>query len=194
MMMKKLLPLLLLLASPAMAEEVATEMAHAEPFFSLRSTEFVVTIAFLVFIGLLVYLKIPSLLTGLLDKRGEGIKASLDEAKALRDEAQKLLASYERKQREVQDQSARIVAQAREEAAAAAAKAKDDLKAAIARRVKTAEDQIASAEAAAVRAVRDQAISVAVAAAGDVMAKSLTAKDGDALIDQSIQLVETRMH
>ena len=194
MMMKKLIPLLMLVASPAMAEEVATEMAKAEPFFSLRSTEFVVTIAFLAFIGLLIYLKIPALLTGLLDKRAEGIKASLDEAKALRDEAQKLLASYERKQREVQDQSARIVAQARDEAAAAAAKAKDDLKASIARRVKTAEDQIASAEAAAVRAVRDRAVTIAVAAAGDVMAKSLTAKDGDALIDGAITLVEARMH
>lgn len=190
MMMKKLIPLLMLVASPAMAEE----MAEAEPFFSLRSTEFVVTIAFLAFVGLLIYLKIPALLTGLLDKRAEGIKASLDEAKALRDEAQKLLASYERKQREVQDQSARIVAQARDEAAAAAAKAKDDLKASIARRVKTAEDQIASAEAAAVRAVRDRAVTIAVAAAGDVMAKSLTAKDGDALIDGAITLVEARMH
>ena len=194
MMMKKLIPLLMLVATPALAEEVATEMAKAEPFFSLRSTEFVVTIAFLAFVGLLIYLKIPALLTGLLDKRAEGIKASLDEAKALRDEAQKLLASYERKQREVQDQSARIVAQARDEAAAAAAKAKDDLKASIARRVKTAEDQIASAEAAAVRAVRDRAISIAVAAAADVMAKSLTAKDGDALIDGAITLVEARMH
>ena len=194
MMMKKLIPLLMLVASPAVAEEVATEMAKAEPFFSLRSTEFVVTIAFLAFIGLLIYLKIPALLTGLLDKRAEGIKASLDEAKALRDEAQKLLASYERKQREVQDQSARIVAQARDEAAAAAAKAKEDLKASIARRVKTAEDQIASAEAAAVRAVRDRAVTIAVAAAGDVMANSLTAKDGDALIDGAITLVEARMH
>lgn len=189
MMMKKLLPLLMLLATPALAEE-----AVAKPFFSLRSTEFVVTIAFLAFVGLLIYLKIPGLLTGLLDKRAEGIKASLAEARALRDEAQKLLASYERKQRDVQDQSARIVAQARDEATAAAAKARDDLKAAIARRVKTAEDQIASAEAAAVREVRNQAVSVAVAAAGDVMAKSLTAKDGDVLIEDGIRLVEARMH
>ena len=190
-MKKLLLPLLLVTAYPAIAEE---QHAAAEPFFSLHSTEFVVTIAFLLFIGLLVYLKVPGLLMGLLDKRAEGIKASLDEAKALRDDAQKLLASYERKQREVQEQSARIVAQARDEAAAAAAKAKEDLKGSIARRVKTAEDQISSAEAAAVREVRNRAVSVAVAAAGDVMAKSLTAKDDDALIDGAIKLVETRMH
>ena len=84
MVMKKLLPLTLLLAAPAFAEE-----AHeaAVPFFSLRSTEFVVTVAFLVFIGFLIYMKVPGMLMGLLDKRAEGIKASLDEAKALRDDA-----------------------------------------------------------------------------------------------------------
>lgn len=192
MVMKKLLILLLMtLAAPAFAEEVKEA---AKPFFTLRSTEFVVTIAFVLFIGLLVYLKVPGLLMGLLDKRADAIKASLDEAKALRDDAQKLLASYERKQREVQEQSARIVAHARDEATAAAARAKEDLKASIARRVKAAEDQIASAEAAAIREVRNRAVAVAVAAAGDVMAKSLTAKDGDALIDTSIALVEARMH
>ena len=189
--MKKLLALLLLLASPAFAEEAKEA---AKPFFSLRSTDFVVTIAFLVFIGFLIYMKVPGMLLGLLDKRAEAIKASLDEAKALRDEAQMLLASYERKQREVQEQSARIVAQARDAANAAAARAREDLKDSIARRIKTAEDQIASAEAAAIREVRNRAVAVAVAAAGDVMAKSLTASDGDALIDESIKLVEARMH
>ena len=191
MVMKKLLALLLLLASPAFAEEAKEA---AKPFFSLRSTDFVVTIAFLVFIGFLIYMKVPGMLGGLLDKRAEAIKASLDEAKALRDEAQMLLASYERKQREVQEQSARIVAQARDAANAAAARAREDLKDSIARRIKTAEDQIASAEAAAIREVRNRAVAVAVAAAGDVMAKSLTASDGDALIDESIKLVEARMH
>ena len=94
----------------------------------------------------------------------------------------------------MQEQSARIVAQARDAANAAAARAREDLKDSIARRIKTAEDQIASAEAAAIREVRNRAVAVAVAAAGDVMAKSLTASDGDALIDESIKLVEARMH
>ncbi len=185
-MMKRLLPVLVVAATPA--------FAASEAFFSLRSTEFVVTLAFLVFIGVLIYFKVPGIITGMLDKRAAGISADLAEARSLRDEAQKLLASYERKQREVQEQSARIVAQARDEANAAADKAKADLTHAIARRVKAAEDQIASAEAAAVRTVRDRAVSVAVAAAGDVLAKSMTAKDGDALIEASIAQVEQQMH
>ena len=185
-MMKRLLPVLAIVATPAFAE--------GEAFFSLRSTEFVVTLAFLLFIAVLLKYKIPGLLLGLLDKRAAGIRADLDEARALRDAAQLVLASYERKQKQVQEQSQRIVASARDEAMAAAAKAGEDLKLSIARRVKAAEDQIASAEAAAIREVRNRAVAVAVAAAGDVMAKSLTAKDGDALIDTSIALVEARMH
>ena len=185
-MMKKLVVLLTLAASPA--------LAASEAFFSLRNTEFVVTLAFIVFIGALIYLKVPGMIGGLLDKRAAGIKADLDEARSLRDEAHKLLASYERKQREVADQSARIVAQARDEAVAAAAKAKTDLAASIARRIKAAEDQIASAEAAAVRAVRDQAVTVAISAAGDVLAKGMTAADADAMIDASIKQVQARMN
>ena len=101
-----------LLASPAFAAD--------GPFFSLRNTDFVVLIAFLLFVGILVYLKVPGLLMGMLDKRAEGIKTELDEARALREEAQTLLASYERKQKEVQAQADRIVAAAKEEAVAAA--------------------------------------------------------------------------
>ncbi len=164
------------------------------PFFSLSNTDFVVLIAFIVFIGVLVYFKVPAMLVGMLDKRAETISSEIDEAKALQEDAKKLLAEYERKQKEVQDQAARIVAQAKEEAQQAANQAKEDLKASIARRMQAAEDQIASAEGAAVKAVRDQAISVAVLAAQDVIAKQMTASDANALIDAAIDTVETKLH
>lgn len=176
-----------LAAGPAMA-------AEAEPFFTLRSTEFVVTIAFLLFIGVLVYFKVPAMIGGLLDKRAAGIKAELDEARALHDEARSILASYERKQKEVQAQADRIVETAKREALAAAEQAKADLKAAIKRRLAAAEDQIASAEAAAVREVRDRAVSVAVAAAGDLIAAQMTAAERNRLIDAAIGEVESRLH
>ena len=102
----------LTMASPA--------LAASGPFVSLTNTNFVVLIAFLLFVGALLYLKVPSLLGGLLDKRAIGIQSELDEARALREEAQTLLASYERKQKEVQDQADRIVTQAKAEAQAAA--------------------------------------------------------------------------
>lgn len=169
-------------------------LAATGPFFSLANTNFVVLIAFLLFVGTLIYLKVPTLVGGMLDKRAAGIKSELDEARALREEAQSLLASYERKQKEVQDQADRIVAHAKQEAAEAAEHAKADLKDSIARRMKAAEEQIASAEASAVKEVRDRAISVAVAVAKEVVAKQMTAEQGNALIDDAIGVVDEKLH
>lgn len=169
-------------------------LAASGPFFSLHNTNFVVLIAFLIFVGILVWQKVPALLAGLLDKRANQIKADLDEAKALRDEAKALLASYDVKQKEVQEQSARIIAAAKADAEAAAVQAKADLRDSIARRLAGAKDQIASAEAAAIAAVRDQAINVAIAAAGEVLAKQSTAATASASIDAAIAVVDAKFH
>lgn len=169
-------------------------LAASGPFLSLKNTNFVVLISFLLFVGLIVALKVPGKIGEMLDKRAAGIKSDLDEARALREEAQTLLASYERKQKEVQDQAARIVEHAKAEADAAADKAKDDLKVTIARRLQAAEEQIASAEAGAVKEVRDRAVAVAIAAARDVIAKQMTAADGNKLIDEAIAEVGDKLH
>ncbi|EEB84509.1 F0F1 ATP synthase subunit B [Roseobacter sp. GAI101] len=175
-----------LVASPAFAAGGA--------FVSLHNTDFVVLLAFILFIGVLFYFKVPSLIAGMLDKRATGIKSELEEARALREEAQTLLASYERKQQEVKDQADRIVTAAKAEAHEAADQARADLEKSIARRVATAQDQIESAQAAAVKEVRDQAIIIAVAAAKDVIAKKMTAAEGNALIDSAIADVDSKLH
>ena len=72
-------------------------LAASGPFFSLGNTNFVVLLAFLLFVGILLYAKVPARLTSVLDARAVQIRADLDEAKALREEAQTILASYERK-------------------------------------------------------------------------------------------------
>lgn len=178
-----------LAASPAMA---AT--AGDYPFVSLRNTDFVVLIAFLIFIGILLYKKVPALIGGLLDKRAMTIRSELDEAKALREEAQALLASYERKQKDVQEQADRIVTAAKQEANAAAAAAKEDIAKSITRRLAGAEEQIASAQAAAIKDIRDQAVTIAVSVAKEVMAEQLDATAANALIDDSIDVVAAKMH
>lgn len=183
--------LAVLAASPAAA---AGYSIFEGGFYSLKNTDFVVLLGFIVFIGVLVYFKVPGMLGGLLDKRAEGIKSELDEARALREEAQSLLASYERKQKEVQEQASKIVAHAKEEAALAAEQAKADLKASIARRLAAAEDQIASAESGAVKEVRDRAITVAVSAAQSVIASQMTAATANDLIDASIAEVGRKLH
>lgn len=168
--------------------------AASGPFFSLGNTDFVVTLGFLLFIAVLFYFKVPSLLGGMLDKRADGIKSELDEARALREEAQTILASYERKQKEVQEQAERIIAHAKQEAELAAEQAKADLQKSIERRLNAAEEQIASAEANAVKEVRNTAVKVAVSAAKGVIAKQMTATDGNKLIDAAISEVGEKLH
>lgn len=175
-----------LAASPVFAAE--------GPFFSLRNSNFVVTLAFLLFIGVLVYFGVPGVIGRLLDDRAKGIQNSLDEARKLREEAQALLQSYEAKQREVAAQSARIVEGARAEAQAAAAKAKADLEIAIARKLSAAEEQIESTVKAAEAAVRNRAISVSVAVAADLLKSQMTADQAAASIDASISQVVARLH
>ena len=68
------------IASPA--------FAAGDVFFSLRNTDFIVLLAFILFLGVLFYFKVPSVIAGMLDKRADGIKSELDEARALREEAQ----------------------------------------------------------------------------------------------------------
>ena len=177
--------LLALTATPA--------LAASGPFFSLHNTDFVVSVSFLVFVGVLVYFKVPGKVGSLLDARAAQIKVELDEARALREEAKTLLASYERKQKEVKEQSDRIVAGAKAEAEAAAEQARKDLVISIERRLAAAKDQIAAAEAAAVREVREKAISVAVAAAGEVLAKQMTEEGATASIDAAIAQVEASL-
>ena len=180
--------------SAVLAVVTTPAFAASGPFFSLDNTDFVVTIAFVLFVALIIYLKVPGKVTAMLDARAVAIQADLDEARKLREEAQSILATYERKQREVSEQADHIIATAKEEAQRAAQQAREDLKDAIARRLQGAQDQIASAQAAAVKEVRDTAVSVAVAAASDVIAKGMSAKDAGGLIDAAIKDVGDKLH
>lgn len=185
--MKRLILMLIMAAGPALAAEEG-------PFFSLHNAEFIVTIAFIVFVGLLIYLGVPGRITRLLDDRAQLIRNELAEARLLREEARALLASYEAKQKEMQAQSARIVATAKEEALAAGAQAKLDLEGAITRRLAAAEEQIESAVKAAERAVRDQAVTVSIAVAGEILARQMTAEGAKASIDAAIAQVAAKLH
>lgn len=180
-----------LIASPAFA---ASKNPFSADFWKLSNTDLIVLVSFLCFVAVLVYLKVPGLLAGLLDKRAAGIQSDLDEARTLREEAQTLLASFERKHKEAKDHTARIVEQAKADAEAVAEQAHADLVRSIERRVAAAEEQIASAEAGAVKEVRDMAAVVAVQAARDVIAKQMTAAAGNTLIDEAIAEVDAKLH
>ena len=176
------------------ATVVASPAFAAGKGLSLKNTDFVVFLGLVVFIGILLYFKVPSLIMGMLDKRADDIQSELNEARALREEAQSLLASYERKQREVQEQADRIVAAAKEEATVAAEQARADLEVSLARRMAAAEDQIDSARASAIKDVRDQSVTIAVAAARTVIADQMSASAANDLIEAGIAEVENRLH
>ncbi len=182
--------LALLAATPAVA---ASKNPFSLEFYKLSNTDFIVTLAFLLFIGVLVYFKVPSLVAGLLDKRAAGIQAELDEARALREEAESVLAEFESRQREVGVHSERIIAAAKESAEEAAEQARKNLALAIERRLQAAQDQIASAEHRAVKQVREEAVKIAVSAAGLVVAENMSPARAGEMIDEAIATVEAKL-
>ena len=148
--------------------------------------------AFVLFVGILVYLKVPGMLTGALDERARNISNDLDQARELREEAQVLLATYQRKQRDALKEAEEIIAHAKEEAMREAEQAEKKLEEAIARRQQAALNKIALAEAQAENEVRDTAIEIAIAAATAVVAQQVRGDRADALVDTAIQ--ELRRH
>lgn len=160
----------------------------------LYDTYFLGLVSFILFFAILYRYDVHGMALRALDARAERIRAELAEAKALREEAQSLLASYERKQKDVERDAEAIVARAREDAEVAAAQARDDLARAIDRRLRAATDQIAAAEAAAMREVKDRAVAVAVAAASDVIARAMSPQTAAARIDDAIAEVGRRLN
>ena len=150
-----------------------------------------VLVAFILFIALLLYLKVPAMAAKMLDERGAMIAKDLDEARKLRQEAQALLDSYKQKRVEAEKQAADIITQAKADAEEYAAEARKKLAESLDRRTKQAEMKIAQAEAAAIKDVRNAATELAVAAAARLSAE---AAKGSSLIDESIAAVKSKLN
>ena len=149
---------------------------------ALQNPETWVAVAFVIFVGLLGYLGIHRTIGKSLDDRAARIQAELDDARKLKDEAAQLLASYQRKRQEAENEAQEIVAGAKAEAERMAVEAKAKIEEFVARRTKMAETKIAQAEAQAAADVRAAAAEAAVAAAETI----LTAETKGALAGQLI--------
>jgi F-type H+-transporting ATPase subunit b len=160
----------------------------------LATPEFWVLVSFVLFVGLLVYLKVPDRLATALDERAARISKELDEARQLREEAQALLAEYERKRRDAEKEAEAIIIQAREEAEAFAAETRHKLTETVERRGRLAEEKIAQAEAQAVKEVRAAAAELAIAAATRMIAEQVQGAKADQLVDSSIAALKGRLH
>ena len=109
-----------------------------------------------------------------LDARALLISKELEEARRLREEAEKVLADYRRKLGDVVTEVDNITALATTEAKNLAAETRQSLKEYFDRRIKLAEEKIARAEMEAVREFRSVAVDAAIAAAQNLIAAKLT--------------------
>lgn len=150
-------------------------------------------VALILFFAVLVYFKVPGMIAGQLDGRIDKIKADLEEAKKLREDAQALLAEYERKRKAAESEAEEIVAAAREDAERMTSEAQAALEELVARRTKAVEDKIAQAEAQAVGEVRARSADVAIEAARLLLTDQIKTS-GSALVDQSIKDVGTKLN
>ena len=153
-----------------------------------------VFLALLVFIGILIYMKVPGMAVAALDKRAEKIKADLEQARRLREEAEALLREYQRKRGEAEAEAAAIVAQAKREAEALGTEARARIEDYVVRRTKAVESRIAQAEAQAVAEVRSRAIDVAAAAASRILADEAKGPQGDELVGRSIDTLRKNLN
>ena len=174
------------LASLALA---AAEESHSAPEHSgglLGDASFWVLVAFVIVIGVFARAGVHKMMLSALDKRGREIADEINEARKIREEAQELLAQYQRRQRQAEDEAAAIIEQAKKDALRMAAEAREKINEQMDRRAKAAEDKIARAEAQALSEVRGQTVDLAIAAAREIIRERMDGGAQAAFADKAI--------
>jgi len=159
----------------------------------LESAEFWVAVGFVIFLAGIAKPVWRSVTAGL-DARAERIREPLDEAAKLREEAQHLLAEYQRRQRGAAKECDEIISNAETLAERLATEAADKIEATLKRREQLAIDKIAQAEAEALQQVRDTTVEVAIAATRTILEQRVDAETGKALVDRTIAELAAKLH
>ncbi len=160
----------------------------------LHDPAFWVAIAFLGFIAVVIYFKLPSIVGKQLDDRASRIKSELEEAQKLREDAQAMYADYQRRQRDALATAEEIVVKAKEAAEIIRKESEAELQANLTRRQELAEAKIRQAEEKAIAEVQNIAIDVSIAAAEQLMKENIKAKEAGSIIDQSIKDLGTQLN
>jgi F-type H+-transporting ATPase subunit b len=155
---------------------------------------FFVAAAFFTVIGAFIYLKLPSKLMQSLDEKSAQIAKELDDAKALRAEAEKVLADYEEQRKQAEAQAEQMIADAKASAESTAAEARAAMQAAMERRTKQAEEKIARAQENLEKEVRAAIASLAVDAAAHLVATGMTDEMAQKLVDGNIAELGERLN
>ncbi|HYI29143.1 MAG TPA: ATP F0F1 synthase subunit B [Bradyrhizobium sp.] len=158
------------------------------------SPEFWVAVSFVLLMAVFAYFGIHRTVLTALDHRSERIKAELDDARRLKDEAAKLLAEYKARHAKAEAEAQEIIASAKAEAERIASEAKTKLEDFVARRTKTAEGKIALAEAQALADVRAAAANAAVMAASTILSHSVQGSVADDLLSKGIAEVKAKLN
>ena len=153
-----------------------------------------VAIAFFILMGVFFWLGVHRTVLTALDHRAQRIKAEIDEARRLKEEAAKLLTDYQARRASAEREAQEIVTNARAEAERIAAEAKTRMEDFVARRTKTAENKIALAEAQALADVRAAAAEAAVAAASTVLSQSVKGPVAEDLLAKGIAEVKAKLN
>ncbi|NJO54472.1 MAG: ATP F0F1 synthase subunit B [Bacteroidales bacterium] len=160
----------------------------------IDSPEFWVAVAFFIFFGILGYFKVHKVMVASLDSRAARISTEIAEATRLREEAEKVLADYKRREQEAHAEADAIIGYARQEAERIAAEGKAKVEEFVARRTKLAESKIAQAEAQAMVEVRTIAAEAAAKAAERILVQEVKGKLADDLIGNGLAAVKARMN
>lgn len=158
------------------------------------SPEFWVAVAFVILMAVFAYVGVHRTVLTALDHRSERIRAELDDARRLKDEAAKLLAEYKARHAKAETEAQEIIASAKAEAERIAAEAKTKLEDFVARRTKTAEGKIALAEAQALADVRAAAANAAVTAASSILSQTVQGSVADDLLARGIAEVKAKLN
>jgi F-type H+-transporting ATPase subunit b len=157
------------------------------------SPEFWVAVAFVIFVGLVVWKGLKPILATL-DARSARIRQQIEEARSLRAEAERALGEANRKVRDATRETEGILAQARSEAERLRKQSAENLEATLKRREQNALDKIAQAETRAVDEVRARAVEVAVAATARLLSEQMEGARGDRLVEDAIAEVGRKLH
>ncbi|MBI5164616.1 MAG: F0F1 ATP synthase subunit B [Magnetospirillum sp.] len=171
----------------------AADAAHHAPLAFYENPAFWVGLSFVMVVAF-AFRPVSRALGAALDARAFQIRARIDDAVKLREDAQETLGSYQRKQRDAMKEAEAIIAHAKAEAERLAIQAAKDLEESVKRREQMAMDRIATAEAQALRDVRNVAVDVAIAAARQVLAETITADQAAKMVDGAITDLSGKLH
>jgi len=168
----------------------SSHAAGSKKMFSLDNTDFVVLISFLIFVGVLIYFKVPSVIAAFLDKRSDDIKSEIERANEILEEAKNILSSIEANHIKTTETIEKMVKTAKERAVDEEEKAKKQIEELMKNKLISAEGQVKSSERKILEEIEHNAIDLSIEKVRDRLSRSLSDDDYSTQFDSSMKSVE----